>query len=194
MKPMGGWRSGVQTTANGRSTDKRRHSRGQSLVEFSLVLPVLLFMLFGALEGGFLMFVVGTARYGAEEVARQESQSANSLTADADSIAVLRKTAIGTTTLGQVTEIDIIHLVEQGNGTLVEDPAHINKYKLDGSCLAGCGSNTYPSATRNVINDQSDFLKVTVYYQYNWLSGKIVSKQPVMLQTSFEIRLEPQTY
>ena len=182
---------GQRMTRRGGLLGKRKRSSGQSLVEFSLILPVLIFMLFAVLEGGFLVFVVGTARYGAEEVARQESQSANSLTADSDSIAVLRKTAIGTTTLGQVTEIDIYRMTEQGNGTLVVDNSNYNQYNLAGTCLNSC---PWQPATRNVINNQSDFLGVTLKVQYNWMTGRILSKQPFSFSTSFTIRLEPQTY
>ena len=57
-------------------------SRGQALVEFTIVAPLLFFFLLGVLESGLLLFVVGTARFGAGEVARQESESGNAANAD----------------------------------------------------------------------------------------------------------------
>ena len=165
--------------------------RGQSLVEFMIVAPLLLFFLVGILESGLLLFVVGTARFGAGEVARQESESGNAANADQVSINVLRGTAIGTTTLASITEIDIYRLTEQGNGTLAVDVAHFNRYRLDGSPI---GFTSWPPATRNVVNGQSDFLGVTVLYQYNWKTGVFLATNPLRLQQLFEIRLEPQTY
>src|ERR1700687_4042354 len=92
--------------------------RGQALVEFSLVAALLFFFLLAVLESGLLLFVVGTARFGAGEVARQESESGNAVSADQVSIAVLRGTAIGTTSLATVNEIDIYRLIEQPDGSL----------------------------------------------------------------------------
>ena len=169
----------------------RKRSRGQAMTEFAIVAPILFFLLLGIFESGLLLFVVGTARFGAGEMARQESESGNAINADSASLTVLRRTAIGTTTLAQVNEIDIYHLIEQGNGTLTVDAAHYNKYQLDGTPI---GAITWPSSTRNVVNGQSDFLGVTLKYQYNWKTGVFLASAPLQLQQSFEIRLEPQTY
>ena len=166
-------------------------SRGQALVEFTIVAPLLFFFLLGVLESGLLLFVVGTARFGAGEVARQESESGNAANADQVSIAALRGTAIGTTTLATINEIDVYHLTEQSNGSLTVDPAHYNKYRLDGSAI---GPISWPPATRNVVNGQSDFLGLTISYQYNWKTGVFLASSPLKLQQTFEIRLEPQTY
>lgn len=193
VKQMGGGHKDAREVMKVRSRGQTR-ARAQSIVEFALVVPVLLFMLFGAMEGGLLLFVVGTAKYGAEEMARQESQSANSATADQDSIAALRKTALGSSTLAHVNEIDIYRMVEQPDGSLVADPNHYNRYNLDGTCLGACASNTWPSIVRNVTNDQSDFLGVTLQVQYNWMTGKMLAGGPVALSETFVIRLEPQTY
>ena len=153
--------------------------------------PLLFFFLLGVLESGLLLFVVGTARFGAGEVARQESESGNAVNADQVSIGVLRGTAIGTTSLASVNEIDIYRLNEQANGTLTVDVAHYNKYRLDGTAI---GAIAWPPAMRNVVNGQSDFLGVTINYQYNWKTGIFLANRPLQLQQTFEIRLEPQTY
>lgn len=153
--------------------------------------PLLFFFLLGVLESGLLLFVVGTARFGAGEVARQESESGNAVNADQVSIAVLRGTAIGTTSLASVNEIDIYRLNEQANGTLTVDVAHFNKYRLDGTAI---GAIAWPPAMRNVVNGQSDFLGVTINYQYDWKTGIFLANRPLQLQQTFEIRLEPQTY
>jgi Flp pilus assembly protein TadG len=169
----------------------RQRPRGQALVEFAIVAPILFFFLLGVVECGLLLFVVGTARFGAGEVARQESESGNAVSADQTSIAVLRATAIGTTSLASVTEIDVYRLIEQGSGALTADPAHYNKYRLDGTVI---GATSWPPSMRDVVNGESDFLGVTVFYQYNWKTGIFLAAHPLQLQQAFEIRLEPQTY
>src|SRR5437868_7042468 len=122
------------------------------MTEFAIVAPILFFLLFGIVESGLLLFTVGSARFGAGEVARQESESGNAVNADAVSIQVLQRTAIGTTSIAQVTEIDIYRLIEQGNGTLLVDALHYNRYRLNGTPI---GAVTWPSSTRNVTNGQS---------------------------------------
>ncbi|HSS62747.1 MAG TPA: TadE family protein [Candidatus Limnocylindrales bacterium] len=161
------------------------------MTEFAIVAPILLFLLFGVFEGGLLLFVVGSARFATSEVARQESESGNAVNADTASIAVLQKTALGTTSVAQVTEIDIYRLIEQVNGTLTIDGAHYNRYNLNGTPI---GVISWPPASRNVVNGQSDFLGVTLQYRYNWKTGIFIAPSAVNLSQTFYIRLEPQSY
>jgi hypothetical protein len=173
------------------TADRRKRSRAQAMTEFAIVAPILFFLLLGIFESGLLLFVVGTARWSTAEVARQESESGNAANADQVSIAVLRKSAIGTTTLGSVVEIDVYHLIEQVNGTLTVDANKYNRYDINGNPIVPI---SWPSPTRNVRNGQSDFLGITLHYQYNWKTGVFLSGAPLQLQQLYEIRLEPQTY
>src|SRR5437879_13692825 len=100
------------------------------MTEFAIVAPILFFLLLGIVESGLLLFVVGSARFGAGEIARQESESGNAANADAISIQQLQRTAIGTTTLAQVTEIDIYHLIDKGKGALLVDAIQSQRYQL----------------------------------------------------------------
>jgi Flp pilus assembly protein TadG len=161
------------------------------MVEFALVTPILFFLLFAVLETGLLMFVVGSARFASGEAARQETESGNSATADQDSIALIRGTAMGSTGLANVTEIDIYRLIEQPNGTLTTDPARINRYRLDGSVI---GAVNWPPANRNVTAGASDFIGLTIYFTYSWKSARFLGQGPLNLNQSFYVRLEPQTY
>jgi Flp pilus assembly protein TadG len=173
------------------SARRPQRSAGQAMVEFAIVAPILFFLLLGIFESGLLLFVVGSARFGSGEVARQESESGNAANADLVSLQVLQRTAIGTTSLAGVTEVDIYRLIEQANGTLTVDALHYNRYQLDGTPI---GAITWPSSTRNVTNGQSDFLGVTLQYRYNWKTGIFLAPSALNLSQTFEIRLEPQTY
>jgi Flp pilus assembly protein TadG len=161
------------------------------MTEFAIVAPILFFLLLGIVESGLLLFTVGTARFGAGEIARQESESGNAANADQISIQQLQRSALGTTTLAEVVEIDIYRLIEQPNGSLTIDLLHYNRYRLDGTPL---GAITWPSSTRNVVNGESDFLGVNVQYRYKWKTGVFVAPSALNLNTTFAIRLEPQTY
>lgn len=172
---------------------QRRRMRGQSIAEFAITLPVLSFLLFGVMEGGLLMFSVGSARIAAGEAARQESESGNAANADQLTLQVIRNTALGTTSLSAVNHIDVYHLIENGNGTFTVDNSKYNKYNLDGTTYSGW-TNTWPSSSRNVINGQSDFIGITIYYTYFWKSGLVLGQPPLALNQSFYVRLEPQTY
>jgi hypothetical protein len=170
---------------------QERKCRGQAMTEFAIVAPILFFLLLGIVESGLLLFVVGSARFGASEVARQESESGNAANADQVSLGVLQRTAIGTTSLANVIEVDIYRLIEQGNGTLTIDNLHFNRYGLDGTPI---GAVNWPSPSRDVSNGSSDFLGVTVKYQYKWKTGVFLAPSALNLTQTFEIRLEPQTY
>ncbi|HKW71755.1 MAG TPA: TadE/TadG family type IV pilus assembly protein [Candidatus Dormibacteraeota bacterium] len=161
------------------------------MTEFAIVAPILFFLLFGVLESGLLLFVVGTARWSTSEVARQLSESGNAANADQVALGVLQRSAMGTTTLASVTEVDIYKLNEQLNGSLTVDGNHYNRYQLDGTPI---GAITWPSPTRNVRNGQSDFLGVALKYKYIWKTGVLLSGGPLQMQQVYEIRLEPQTY
>jgi Flp pilus assembly protein TadG len=161
------------------------------MTEFALVTPILLFMLFAVLEGSLLLFVVGSARFGAGEAAREASEAGNAVDADQRIVTQVRQSAIGTTSLAKVTSVEIYKLNEQPDGTLVKDAVKINRYLLNGTAI---GSIAWPSSTRNVTNGNMDFLGITVNFRYDWKSGVLVAAGPFLSNQTYYIRLEPQTY
>ena len=111
--------------------------------------------------------------------------------ADQNALAVIRKTGLGTTSLGSVTKVDIYRLNQQPDGSLTVDPAHYNSYQISGAPL---GAITWPSITRDIKNGEMDFLGITVYYRYNWKTGFFNGGSPLQLNHAIYIRLEPQLY
>jgi len=63
-------------------TDRRRRERGASLVEFALVVPLLLLIVFGIMEAGWLFAQQVEVRNAAREGARIAAVSAPDITAD----------------------------------------------------------------------------------------------------------------
>lgn len=160
------------------------------MTEFALVVPVLFLMIMGVLDGALLMFSVGTARYASAEGSRMAATLGSVPSTDTQVLSVVRN-AVTTTQLFNVTEIDIYKLNQDGNGNLTPDPAHYNRYALDGTPI---GLTTWPAASRNVGNGTSDFLGITVNYTYNWKAGFFSPLGPVRTTAISYVRLEPQSY
>jgi Flp pilus assembly protein TadG len=161
------------------------------MTEFALVVPVLMLLIMGVLDGALLLFSVGTARYATSEGARVASQLGNVTTADSQIVAIIRLNATSTK-LFDVTEIDIYKLDQDGNGNLTPDPTYFNRYALDGTALNA--PVPWPPATRNVGNGTSDFIGITVNYTYSWKAGFFAPLGPVRTTAVSYVRLEPQSY
>ena len=172
---------------------------GQGLAEFALASPVALILLFGIVEIGLLMFGVGTAAFAVGESARVGAEAGNQANADTQIIQSIRGTALTQTGIVQLNEIDIYRLTEDPiTGNLAVDTTGcggagcVNRYDASGIPLIT--PEPWPALSRDVTNGSSDFLGVTLKYQYNWKSGTLLSASPLQLTAKYYVRLEPQTY
>jgi Flp pilus assembly protein TadG len=173
-----------------RSSGKRARSRGQTLTEFALVVPVLMVLIMGVLDGALLMFSVGTARYASAEGSRVAATLGNVANTDSQVLGTVRNIVSGTQ-LFTVEEVDIYKLNQDGNGNLTQDLANTNKYALDGTPLNG---TPWPASRRNVGNGTSDFIGVTVNYTYTWKAGFFAPLGPLKTTAVSYVRVEPQSY
>ena len=169
----------------------RRRARGQTMTEFALVVPVLLLLIMGVLDGALLMFSVGTARFAAAEGSRVASTLGNAATTDSQVVQMIRDN-VGTTRLFTVTEVDVYKLNQDGNGNLTPDPTYFNRYALDGTPMTS--PVPWPPAQRNVGNGTSDFIGITVNYTYTWKAGFFAPLGPIRTTAVSYVRLEPQSY
>src|SRR2546423_3249436 len=174
-----------------RFSRSRRRGLGQTMTEFALVVPVLLVLIMGVLDGALLLFSVGTARYASSEGSRVASQAGSVASADSMVLDIIRNN-VGTTRLFEVTEVDIYKLNQDGNGNLTPDPSHYNRYALDGTPMTS--PVPWPPATRNVGNGTSDFIGVTIKYTYTWKAGFFAPLGPLKTAADTYVRLEPQSY
>jgi Flp pilus assembly protein TadG len=179
--------------------DRRQVKRGQGVAEFALCAPIALMVLLGIIEAGFLMFGVGTAAYATGEAARVGSEAGNQANADSQVIAVILGTGLGQNGVVNVTEVDIYRLIEDPNtGNLTVDTngcgggGCVNKYDLTGNPLLT--PEPWTATSRDVTNGSSDFMGVTIKYQYRWKSGALIAATPLNLTAKYYVRLEPQTY
>jgi Flp pilus assembly protein TadG len=160
------------------------------MTEFALVVPVLLVLIMGVLDGALLMFSVGTARYAAAEGSRVAATLGNVSNTDSQVLTTIRQT-VGSTQLFTVEEIDIYKLNQDGNGNLTQDVAKTNKYALNGTALNG---TPWPASSRNVGNGTSDFIGITVNYTYTWKAGFFAPLGPLRTTAVSYVRIEPQSY
>ena len=160
------------------------------MTEFALVVPVLLILIMGVLDGALLMFSVGTARYAAAEGSRVAATLGNVSNTDSQVVTTIRQT-VGSTQLFTVEEIDIYKLNQDGNGNLTQDVAKTNKYALNGTPLNG---TPWPASSRNVGNGTSDFIGITVNYTYTWKAGFFAPLGPLRTTAISYVRVEPQSY
>ena len=168
---------------------------GQALVEFVLVAPVLLFLFFASLEGSLLVFSVGTFRYAAAQGASVAAAGGQSATADTDAIAAINNGPAGNTNLGQITEFDVQCEAETGTaGALVPCSAFPTADRYGPSGAALNAPVPWPPSVRNVVNGKSDFLGLTIHYNYQFRSGSLLGVSALQLTQTYHVRLEPQTY
>jgi Flp pilus assembly protein TadG len=75
---------------------RRRSQRSQALIEFSLVSPVLLLLLFGIVDMGRAVFYYDTLNHAAREGARTAVRASNQLPTNADVLAAVNAQMLGT--------------------------------------------------------------------------------------------------
>jgi hypothetical protein len=169
------------------------------MTEFAVAFPVLMLALLGALEIGLLFFSVGTARYGAGEGARVAAELGTASDTDLQTVQAIMKTPVGQTVLFQISEIDIYKLIQNVDGSLSRDLSGcagspcLNRYDVTGA-LIGAVTPPWPSASRSVTNGYSDFIGVTIKYQYSWKSGALIQMPALQMDATIQARLEPRTY
>jgi len=175
------------TASHSLASLRRGGQRGQGIVEFALVAPIVLLLFFAVLESGLLVFTIGAYRYAAAQGATLDAELGNATDADTQAVQVIQSSP-GVPILATVTEIDICRQKQSG-GQYVDDTTACNKYPVTGT-----SSVTWPPASRNVHNGASDFLGVTIKYTYRFKSGTLLGAQPLQLTQTFDARIEPQTY
>jgi hypothetical protein len=161
------------------------------MVEFALVAPTLLLLCFGTLEFSLLLFGSTAGRYAADQAARAASEAGSNPAADLITVAAVRGTALGSTSIVNVSEVDI-YKVNLVNGSLQQDTALVNRYQLDGTPI---GTPQWLANQRSTSASRPEFLGITIRYSYRWKEGLLSSfLPPVNLTSTSWVRLEPQNF
>jgi Flp pilus assembly protein TadG len=153
--------------------------RGQTLIEFALVLPIFLSMIFGIIE---FAFITGSIAYYHSLVAK--AVRAETLAGSRNgSIDQQVSQFIGANTqvfaMTQITSIEIYQSNAQGRGPQSNSK---NVYNSSGNLI---GSVQWPVETRISTTTSPIYLGIRVTYRYTWLSSFIGALgTPLMLTVS----------
>lgn len=159
--------------------------RGQSAVEFALVLPVFLLILIALIEFAFAFSTLNSLNYTARDVALTAAEGGDRSGTDCTALQVLERELGQASNPGGVIAVEIYW--SDQNGTLLS--GQVNRYNRSGSlnCTGLDGvartlpytaaGSTYPESIRcNVLNGAScvaghtrlDTIGVRVTYAYGW--------------------------
>lgn len=174
---------------------RRRFSqnRGQALLESAFILPIVLFLLFGIIEGGLIVGGLSSAGYWTNIAARDTAEDAAAATkGDPRALAAINRSLLGTTRLFEVDEVDVEHVNPDGTG-VGWGPwgwgAEISRYRLDGGRIPPQWWLERPWDNRDANPASPQFARVTVKYHYRFKAG-ILGKQ-LDFTSSFVSRLQP---
>lgn len=179
----------------------RRQQRGQTLVEFALVAPLLLTVIFGTIEFCFLYQSANTVGFAAREGARVGAVLGPTDSAADSKIvqAIFDATTNGSALL--FSEITMIEIFKSNESGAVPAPLtgacaqHANEDVYDGQGNACPGTLGWPPASRNATFNAADYLGVRITFDYNWVTSFVSAAQGSLQMTSVSIQLiEPQTF
>jgi hypothetical protein len=144
---------------------RRGGKRGQAMIEFTLALPFLFFVLFGVFEFGLMMFSLGTSRWSAVEGARVVSEqgtltqtcsqvpgcvglaggpgAANACNADCQAVSFINTGPLGSTSIATIDEIDVTRLKVTTSGSPATSTLTPATKLADGTDCSGTCVNRY---------------------------------------------------
>ena len=181
------------------SKERQRGESGQTLVEFALVLPLLLTVIFGTIEFCFLYQSTNTVNFAAREGARVGAVLGPT-DAGADSkiiTAIFNATSGGSGLLfSQIQMIEIFKSDQNGTvpAPLASCTSASNEDVYDGQGKL-CGTANWPPSARNATFNSADYLGVRITFVYNWVTSFVSAAQGKFKTSSVSIQLiEPQTF
>lgn len=165
-------------------------SRGQSLVEFALVLPLFLLLVFAVVEYSLINSAIGAFNFAAKDAARDGAIVGPTVaTADTDMLNIITSHTTGVVAAIPV-EVDIFEATESGSypGTGKQ-----NKYTYSGGAWTLSGSIGWPVASRDDRLVSQDYLGVHIIYHYTYVTAFFTSAGAMITLNADSVqRIEPQ--
>jgi Flp pilus assembly protein TadG len=180
----------------------RGRSRGQTLVEFALILPVFLLTFFGAIEFSLIIASIGTYNFAVRDGARVGSILGRT---DPNVDSKILSNIIGHVSgvvMAQPTEIDIYRSTSNGACLNAQSGAATSVTVDDATCAKGVynSSGTLVSGgwvvnNRNDALSSADYIGVRVVFRYTFLTGFIATVgTSLTLSATSAQRIEPQDF
>jgi hypothetical protein len=176
-----------------------RRQRGQSMVEFALVVPVLFLVIFGTIEFCFLYQSLNTVSFAAREGARVGAiLGPVSATADSQILqAIQNATSSGAGLLfSSIQKIEIFKSDQNGTAPPLTagctPSANEDVYDGQGN---PCLPLNWPPSMRSATFNAQDYLGVRITFVYNWVTSFVSAAGGQLQLTSVSVQLiEPQTF
>ncbi|HEX8981609.1 MAG TPA: TadE family protein [Ktedonobacterales bacterium] len=182
-------------------------SRGQALVEFALVAPLFLMLLFGVIEYSLINASVGAYNFAAKDGAREGAilgkggaPGPGGTTIDADTYIVnnIILPRLSGLVIAQMSKIEIFHASETGaciiTGSGSSAACEEDIWTPSGGTWSST-SNTWQSYKRNDQLANADYLGVKISYSYTYLTALLAITTPQIYLTATSVqRIEPQEY
>lgn len=202
------WRARIRRM---RRTPAAKRSRGQSLVEFALIAPLFLLILFGVVEYALINASIGAFNFAAKEGARYEAIIGNGQAPGA-SPPPLDQYVVNSVILPQVAgvvmaqakAVVVYKAVESGGcfGTgsvtgTTPTCQYQDALQPNGSGVWGFTQSGWLPGTpgRNDQLSNADYLGVFISYQYTYLTAFFAITSPTITLSAVSVqRIEPQQY
>jgi Flp pilus assembly protein TadG len=156
---------------------RRRDSRGQAMVEFTMVFMIFMTIVVALMEFSFLLTTKVGVTNTAQDAVQLASQLGNTASSDFQILQLVEKDISAPMDKAKIVSVEIFKTDSYGTKNLGED-----KYTRDGG-LYHNPSNTLqtvpytqstptyaPSTRQNVVATGVDYIGVIVTYQYTWIT------------------------
>jgi Flp pilus assembly protein TadG len=182
---------------------RRRESRGQALVEFTLIIPIFLTIIVGLMEFSFLLTTKIGVTNTAQDAVQLASQLGNTASSDFQILKLVEKGISAPMDKTKIVSVEIFKTDVYGTKNLLtlED-----RYTRDGGTYPDPSdpnippktvpytqrTHTYdPSIRQNVVATGVDYVGVIVTYRYTWITPISLGSTGMTFVQSSVSRMEP---
>ncbi len=156
---------------------RRRESRGQALVEFSLIIPIFMVIIVALMEFSFLLTTKIGVTNTAQDAVQLASQLGNTASADFQILQLVEKGISAPMDRAKIVSVEIFKTDAYGTKNLGEDKytrgagEYANPDAITQKVPYQQSTLTYdPSIRQNVVATGVDYVGVIVTYKYTWLT------------------------
>jgi hypothetical protein len=151
---------------------RARAQRSQALIEFALISPVLLLLLFGIVDIGRAVFYYDTVNHAAREGARTAVRASNQLPTNADVLATVRMQMIGAPVTEPCAQGPVTAAVPPSNAAWLYVTETSPPTTTEASPPMNAPGGEYPAAAVgacSAVNPASNHVPLQVTVRYNLL-------------------------
>jgi hypothetical protein len=180
-------------------------SSGQALVEFALVAPLFLLMLFGVVEFSLINASIGTFNFAAKDAARYGAiigrgspPTPNQATPlDVYIVNNIIAPRVAGVVVAQMTQVEIFDASQTGGcagGGSFPCATKVDILRQSGGSWVST-SNSWPTTQRNDQLANADYLGVRISYTYTYLTAFFAISSPTINLNALSVqRIEPQQF